>query len=302
MSAATTPPAAGLRSSLPSLGALTAKRDWIGGTAAVILVVVVLLAIFGPLIAPHDTQQQDLLNRLTPPVWRADGTWAYPFGTDQLGRDVLSRLIVGTRLTLLIAVAAAGVELLIGATLGIIAGFKGGRIQSVIMRWTDIQMSFPALLVVLLIIILLGSGPTTLILALGLNGWMVFTRVMNAEVRRLRYEPYVESAQLTGMSTFGLLRRHILPQVRGRLLAVYLMEVPRMMLAESGLSFLGFGINPPQLSWGLMIGESRSLIAVAPWPSLIPGLAIVITVMAMYLFASWLEPRVDPLRRRRVEA
>jgi peptide/nickel transport system permease protein len=159
-------------------------------------------------------------------------------------------------------------------------------------------MGFPSLLLILLTLLLFGSTTSVLILAIGLNGWMIFARLMRSEVRRLKTEPYVQAAQVSGMSGLGVVRRHILPHLRGRIVAVYFLEVPRVILTAAGLSFLGLGVTPPDVSWGLMIGDARSLISVAYWPSLFAGLAIVITVASLYIFASWLEPRVDPMRRR----
>lgn len=274
-----------------------ARRDWLGGLAIAILVLLFLLAVFGPMIAP-DASKQNLLQRLQEPVWGSGGTWAHPLGTDQLGRDVLDRIIVGTRLTLLIGFAAAAIEVVIGATLGLIAGFRGGLVDSVIMRWTDIQMGFPTLLLILLVLLTFGSNTLTLILALGLNGWMVFARLLRAEVRRIKREPYVEAARVTGMGDRQIMFRHVLPHVRSRIVAVYLMEVPRVILSAAGLSFLGLGVSSGDVSWGLLIGDARSIISVAYWPSLFAGLAIVVSVASLYVFASWLEPRIDPLRRR----
>lgn len=278
------------------------RRDWIGGAAAAVLAVVLVVAIVGPLLAPHPPQEQDLLNTLLPPVWDTGGSWSHVLGTDQLGRDVFSRLIVGTRLPVVIAFAASFVALVLGGLLGIIAGYKGGLIASVILRCADIHMGFPALLIILLLILVFGAGPVTLLLVLGVNNWIVFTRVLTVEVRPLRQAGYVETARLTGMSTLGILRRHVLPQVGGPLTAVFLLEVPRMMLAESGLSFLGLGVSAPSVSWGLMIGDGRTIISVAYWPSVFPGVAIILTIASLYLFASWLEVRLDPLRRGHAQA
>lgn len=278
-------------------GSRFAHRDWLGYLAIATLVVLVIFAIFGPMLVPN-ASDQNLLNRLVPPVWSSEGGWDHVLGTDQLGRDVLGRIIVGTRLTLLIGFAAAGIEVLIGAALGLVAGYRGGWVESLIMRWTDIQMSFPTLLLILLILLTFGSNSRTLILALGLNGWMIFARLIRAEVKRIRDEPYVQSARVTGMKGITILRVHIVPQIRSRVVAVYLLEVPRVILSAAGLSFLGLGVSSGEVTWGLLIGDARSIISVAYWPSLFAGLAIVASVASLYIFASWLEPHIDPLRRR----
>jgi peptide/nickel transport system permease protein len=273
------------------------RFDWLGGLAIGFLILLLIFAVFGDVIAP-DANSQDLMSRLQPPAWHDDGSWANPLGTDELGRDVLGRLIVGTRITLMIGFFAAAIEVLIGATLGLVAGYRGGVTESAIMRWADIQMGFPTLLLILLILLTFGSNTQTLILALGLNGWMIFARLMRAEVSRIKNEPFLQAAKAVGMNDTRILRRHVVPHVRSRLVAVYLLEVPRVILAAAGLSFLGLGVSANQVTWGLMIGDSRSIISVAYWPSLFAGLAIVMSVASLYVFASWLEPRLDPMRRR----
>jgi peptide/nickel transport system permease protein len=273
------------------------RVDWLGVLALGMVGVIVAVALLGSVIAPHDPNANDLLGRLDPPAW-AGGTWEHVLGTDQLGRDVLSRLLVGTRLTLVVGVVTAALSVLVGAGLGVIAGYRGGRVDRLIMRWTDIQMGFPALLLILLILVSLGSGTVTMILALGLNGWMIFARLIRAEVVRIKHEPYVEAARVTGTSGLTVLRSHILPQIRNRLITVYLMEIPRIILAAASLEFIGFGTQPPHVTWGLIIGDGRSILSVAPWTSLFAGFAIIVTIFSLYVSASWLEPRIDPLRRR----
>jgi len=273
------------------------QHDWLVVVAMVFLTVILIFAIFGPMIAPR-ANVQSLGERLQPPVWNDGGSWSNPLGTDELGRNVLERLIVGTRITLLIGFLAGAVEVLIGATLGLIAGFRGGFTERFIMRLADIQMGFPTLLLILLFLLTFGSNTRILILALGINGWMIFGRLMRSEARRIKNEPYVQAAKVAGMSSVRILRRHVVPHVRSKLVAVYLLEVPRVILAAAGLSFLGLGVSSDQVTWGLMIGDSRSIISVAYWPSLFPGLAIVISVASLYVLASWLEPRIDVIRRR----
>jgi peptide/nickel transport system permease protein len=275
-----------------------AGADLLGGLSIFMLALLLVVSVFGTQLAPYDANAQALASRLVPPVWADGGSFAHILGTDQLGRDVFSRLLAGAKLTLLIGFAAAALEILIGALLGLIAGYRGGLTGSLIMRWTDIQMGFPAILMVLLMILVLGSGPVTLTVALALNGWMVFARLVRAEVARIKNEPFAEAAKVTGMPALALLTRHVVPHLRGRLTAMYLMEVPRVILSAAALSFLGLGVTPPDVSWGLVIGDSRSIISVAPWASVFAGLSIVVTVASLYVFASWAEPRIDPLRRR----
>ena len=273
--------------------------DWLGNLSIVVLVILAIVAVFAPLLAPQDANDQSLTNRLAPPVfWAGEGSFDYPLGTDGLGRDILSRLIVGARLTLTVGLSAAAIATVIGVTLGILAGTKGGWIDAVIMRTADIQMGFPTVLMILLVILVFGSSPTTLIFAIGLNVWMFFTRLFRNETCRIVNEPYVAAARVTGMPGLALTARHVLPQLRGMIATVYLMEVPKAILSAAALSFLGIGITPPHVSWGLMIGDSQTFVSIAAWPAVFPGIAIAITVMALYMFASWAEPRLDPLRRR----
>lgn len=275
------------------------QTHWVGVGSAVVLLMLIVLAVFGPLIAPHDPHAQDIINRLKPPAWNAGGSWSYVLGTDQLGRDLLSRIIVATRLTLLFALATVTIEAVIGVTLGLAAGYLGGWVDSLIMRWTDIQMGFPAALLVIFVLLVAGANTVTLAIALGINGWMIFTRIVRVEVRRIKTRGYVEAAVVAGARRTTILRQHVLPHVRGSVIQLFLLELPRIILAEATLSFIGLGIQPPSVTWGQLIGGSRDLIPVAYYLGVFPGLMIVVTVASLYLFASWVEPWIDPLRRRR---
>jgi peptide/nickel transport system permease protein len=277
-------------------------RDWLGLAATGVLVTIILVAIFGPLIEPYPPNEQNLTDRLAPPAWDAGGSSAHLLGTDELGRDMLSRIIAGARIDLTIGFAGAAIEAIVGVTVGLVAGYFGGRTEKVLMWWTDIQMGFPVALLIIFILLLFGGGLWMLILALGLNAWMIFARLTRNEVRRLKETPFVQAALVTGASSFTILRRHILPHIRGAVTAVYLLEVPRVILAGTALSFVGLGIQPPQISWGMMISGSRDLLSVAYWIGVFPGIAIFVTVASLSLFASWIEPRIDPLRRRAMEA
>jgi peptide/nickel transport system permease protein len=270
------------------------RQDKVGAISTLVVLLVILIAVFGPLLAPHDPNDQVLGDMLRPPMWSARGSSAHILGTDQLGRDVFSQLMVGARYTMMIAIGAVILEGVIGVAIGLLAGYFGGWVDAVCMRWCDIQMGFPGLLVVLLILLLAGPSPTTLILAFAVNNWMIFARMIRSDVSRLKTEPYVDSARVTGMKGWRLTRRHILPHLTQRVAAVALIELPRLVLAESATSFLGLGVQPPQWSWGLMIGQSRNLIPVAYWLGVFTGLAIVITVLSLHFFARMIEPLIDP--------
>lgn len=247
----------------------------------VVLVSLVTVALIGDLLAPHPPGSQDLANRLRPPVWSPEGSWSHLLGTDQLGRDLFSRLIAGAQTTLIIAGVAAVIELSIGSIIGVVAGFVGGRVESVLMNWTDIQMSFPSLLIFFTIVLAVGRSLPVLIIALAINGWMIFARVSRTAVRSLRNEEFVEAAIAAGAKRVSVVRRHILPHIRFQLAALFLLEVARLILAESGASFLGLGVQPPEVSWGLILGASRDYIPVAYHLAFFPGLAIVVGVLSL---------------------
>jgi peptide/nickel transport system permease protein len=275
------------------------SRPWIGYISGAFLVFLAVLVVFGPQIAPYDPEAQDLGAAMLPPFWAHGGTTQHWLGTDDLGRDLLSRIIVGARLTLLIALLGATFEAIIGVSAGLIAGFHGGWTDRVVMRVTDIQMAFPSVLMYLLIVLLIGSSPVIMALALAVNGWMVFARVTRMTVMRLRREGFVEAAVASGVRPRKVVTSHIIPHLRGTVLAVFLFEMPRFVLAESTLSFVGLGVHPPDVSWGLIIGSSRSLLASAPYLTVLPGIMIVLSAVSLNLFARYLDPVLDPQRRRR---
>lgn len=259
----------------------------------------VIAAVLGEHLAPLDPNLQSLADRLDPALWQHGGSWSHPLGTDQLGRDELSRLIAGTRTTLLIGVTTALLEALVGVPLGVIAGMKGGRFDAIIMRWTDIQMAFPAPMLVLFVILMFGASNTTVILALAINGWMVFARVTRASAKAQSTTGYFQAAVATGASARRLITMHVLPNIRVQVITLILLEVARVILAEALLSFLGLGVTAPDVSWGLMLGEARNYITIAPTISILPGLVIIFAIVSLHVTAKWAEPILDPVRRTR---
>lgn len=277
------------------LEASAGKLKWHTVVALLIALTIVNLALFGEALAPHDPQAQELWDRLLPPAWHAAGELSHPLGTDQLGRDLFSRLIAGAQVTLLIAVIAMLLEAIVGVSVGLVAGYAGGRTEQLLMQWTEIQMGFPSLLIFMTIILAVGNSIPTIILALGINGWMIFARVTRTTVRSLRVQGFVESAIVTGARHSGTIRRHILPHLLPQLSALLPLEIARLILAESGASFLGLGVQPPMVSWGLILGASRDYIPVAYHIALFPGLAIVLTILSLNVLSSWTRERIDPL-------
>lgn len=274
-------------------------QDKAGFVGLVILVMLVLIAIFAPWIAPYDPGKQNLLVRFTPPVWEETGTWAYVLGTDGQGRDVLSRLIHGSRVSLFVGVAVVALAGGFGVVMGLIAGYKGGRVDAFVMRWIDTQIAFPGLLLALIILAVVGPSMTTVIIVLAINGWMVYGRITRSIVLSVRQLPYVEAAEMVGCSAPRVVFRHILPNLTSPLLTLAILEFARIILAEAALSFLGLGIQPPQTSWGLDVANGKEYMFNAWWLVTIPGTAIAITVLAVNLFASWARITSDPQEREK---
>ncbi len=276
---------------------LTADRAGLAGFVVILLIL--LMALFAPLIAPHDPAAQDVIARLRPPAWLARGDWTHPLGTDQLGRDVLSRIIWGARITLFIGAAVVLVAGTIGVTVGLLAGYRGGRTDSLLMRLVDIQVSFPGILLILLVVSVVGPGTGTLVLVLSLTNWMVYARLVRGLVLSARQTPYVEAAEVIGCRPGRVIARHILPNLVSPLLTVGILEFTNVVLAEAAVSFLGLGVQPPATSWGLDVAGGRDYIFIAWWLVTFPGLAIVATVLSVNLFAGWLRVTLDPKEREK---
>jgi peptide/nickel transport system permease protein len=276
------------------------ETDWVVVLAMAFLAAVLVMCVFGPLIAPYDAAAQDLRSRLLPGIWSSRGTWAHPLGTDSLGRDMLSRLIVGARLDVAIGFSAAVLAVGAGAVFGVGAGYWHGKlVDRLLMRWNDIQMGFPPGLFIIFLLLLFGSGVRTMVIALALNNWMMTTRLIRSDTEQLRSQHFVQFAKISGATSWQILVTHIIRNIRGRVIVAFMLEFPHMVLVAATINFLGLGIDSSQISWGVMIGSSRDLLAIAWWPTVLPGLMIVLTVSSTYVFGSWLEPRLDPLQAGR---
>lgn len=274
-------------------------RDKAGMIGIVLITALVFMAIAAPLLAPHDPAQQDLRARLKPPVWSAKGTWDHILGTDHLGRDVLSRVIYGSRVSLLVGAAVVLIAGTFGVVMGLFAGYRGGRTDNFIMRWIDTQVAFPGLLLALIILAVIGPSMPTVILVLSLNGWMVYGRMTRSAVLAVRQTAYVEAAEIVGCSSGRVVFRHILPNLTSPLLTLAILEFARIVLAEAALSFLGLGIQPPATSWGLDVATGKDYLFRAWWLVTMPGIAISITVLAINLVASWMRLISDPQEREK---
>lgn len=274
-------------------------RDKAGFTGVALVAALILMAAAAPLLAPYSPTTQDLRSRLVPPVWEDNGSWKHILGTDHLGRDVLSRVIHGSRVSLTVGAAVVLIAGTFGVVLGLIAGYRGGRTDSVIMRWIDTQVAFPGLLIALIILAVIGPSMLTVILVLSFNGWMVYGRMTRGAVLSVRQTAYVEAAEMVGCSAMRVVFRHILPNLTSPLLTLSILEFARIVLAEAALSFLGMGIQPPATSWGLDVATGKNYMFRAWWLVTFPGVAISITVLAINLVASWLRLVSDPQEREK---
>ncbi|MFO7707309.1 MAG: ABC transporter permease [Desulfobacterales bacterium] len=274
-------------------------RDKAGFTGVAMLAALLLVAAAAPQLAPHSPTAQDLRARLAPPAWEEGGSRKHLLGTDHLGRDVLSRVIHGARVSLAVGAAVVLLAGSFGIVLGLVAGYRGGRMDSFIMRWIDTQVAFPGLLIALIILAVIGPSILTVILVLSFNGWMVYGRMTRGLVLSVRQAAYVEAAEMVGGSASRVVFRHILPNLTSPLLTLAILEFARIVLAEAALSFLGMGIQPPATSWGLDVASGKNYMFRAWWLVTFPGIAISITVLAINLVASWLRLISDPQEREK---
>src|SRR5213594_3603570 len=271
------------------------RRMALGGGLLVLLLVVIALA--APVIAPHDPVRQSLRARLAAPTLSAADGKAHVLGTDHLGRDVLSRMVYGARVSLLVGFAAVVVGGLIGATLGIVAGFRGGWTDSTIMTIADAQLAFPFILLAIGIIAVLGPSFPTLIVVIGLSGWVNYARILRSQVLVLRSREFVDAIRALGGSVTRMVSRHILPNVLSSLVVIATLELARAIVLEATLSFLGLGIQPPTPSWGGMVHEGREYLDTAWWISTAPGIVLMVTSIVVSRTGDWLRDLLDPTLR-----
>ncbi len=263
-----------------------------------IIAIMVAMAIFAPVLAPHDPVSQVLRDKLLPPFWMEGGNPKYILGTDGFGRDILSRLIYGARVSLLVSLLALTAGGGVGLVIGIVSGYIGGFVDNLLMRMVDAAFTFPAILFALLLAVTMGQGLTTLVIAISLLLWASFARVIRGEVLSLKQRDFVALAKVRGCSPLRIMATHILPNVFNTFMVLVTLNIGVVIIAEASLSFLGAGIPPPTPTWGLMVSEGRGRISDAWWVSLIPGLAITLLVLSVNLFGDWLRDRLDPRLRQ----
>jgi peptide/nickel transport system permease protein len=296
-----TPPAVAagtLAADLPARPAARRRRvPWLIVAAGVFVGSLAAVAIAAPWLAPHDPERGSLRARLLGPTWEAADGKAHPLGTDHLGRDVLSRIIFGTRVSLTVGFAAVAVGGLVGGLLGLVAGFRGGWVDEAIMTVADAQLAFPFILLAIGIIAVLGPSFPNLIVVVGLSGWVTYARVLRSQVLSLRQREFVNAILGLGGSVPRVIARHILPNVTSTLMVIATLELARAIVLEATLSFLGLGIQPPTPSWGGMIHEGREYLDSAWWISVFPGVVLMLTSLVVSRAGDWLRDVLDPTLR-----
>jgi len=260
-------------------------------TAMFGLVVTLLLAftaLFGPLLATRSYKEQNLPKALTPPSWYPNGDASYPLGADHLGRDLLTRIVYGLRISFAVGIGAVLIGGIFGTVTGIVAGFFGGKVDSILMRLADTQLSFPAIFLAIAVIAVLGRSLLNLIVVLGFVTWVQYARVARGEALVVKEKEFVEAARAIGATSFHIITRHILPNVMPPIVVIATVNVSTMILSEAGLSFLGLGVRPPMPTLGQMLSEGRQVFSIAPWIAVFPGLAIVLVVLGINLLGDGL--------------
>jgi peptide/nickel transport system permease protein len=274
-------------------GRLSASTLLTVGVAALLFV----CAVFAPLLAQHDPYVGTLADRLLPPAWLPGGNGAYLLGTDVLGRDILSRLLYGARVSLLVAALAVAAAAVAGSTIGIVAGYVGGWLDALLMRVVDLAISLPMILIALLVGVLLGPSLTNIVVIIGLVLWSQFARMARNETLRISQLGYVDLARAAGCSSLRIMIEHILPNIAGPLIVLATLQIGVVIIMEASLSFLGVGVPPPAPAWGTMIAEGRSYVVSAWWICIFPGAAVMLAVIVANLLGDALTDALDPARR-----
>lgn len=273
------------------------RRSPAGMAGAFIVTLVLMCAIAAPYIAPHDPIAHNLRNRFQGPAWVEGGDWTYVLGTDQLGRDILSRIIFGSRVSVVVGISAVAISGTLGMIIGLLSGYFGGMIDTLTMRIADAFLGIPFIILVIAIAGVVGGGLVTVIVILGLTGWVSYSKVVRSQTLSIREQEYLEAAKAIGQRETKILLRHVMPNVVSSVIIMATLEVARTILAESTLSFLGLGVQPPTVTWGLMLADGRDHVGSAWWMATFPGFAITLTVLGVVLLGDWLRDTLDPRLR-----
>jgi peptide/nickel transport system permease protein len=263
-----------------------------------IITCIVLTAIFANVLTPYSATDISLSERLRPPFWEKGGSLAHPLGTDPMGRDLLTRMIYGARVSLIVGCLGLLVGGGVGAALGMIAGYAGGRVDAFLMRVVDTTLAFPIILFAILLVVIIGGSLLTVVIAIALVLWARYARVIRGEVLSLRERDFVAQARIARCTSRRIIMVHIFPNILNTLVVLLSLQVGWVIIVEASLSFLGAGVPPPTPTWGSMIAEGRDYIASAWWISFFPGLAILVTVLAFNFFGDWLRDALDPTMRQ----
>lgn len=268
-------------------------------TGGALLGAITLVALFADQLAPISPHAQDITRRLMPPVW-AGGNWSHVLGTDQLGRDILSRLMHGARISLLVGIVAVAFSCPVGVLVGVVSGYFGGRVDRVLMRVTEIQLAIPTILLAMAVVTVLSPGVGNVIISLSVTGWTIYARLIRGETLALKSKEFVEATRAAGASETRLVLRHVLPNVVSPAIVVATFGVGAMIVLEATLSFLGIGMPPRVVTWGSMLNGGRLYLASAWWLTTFPGLAIFVTVLSVNLVGDYMRDRLDPQLRNQV--
>ncbi len=260
----------------------------------IVVLIYILAAVFAPQITTHDPSVGDLRNRLIAPAWVAGGSWKFPLGTDDQGRDILTRIIFGARVSLLVGGLSVGISILVGGSLGALAGFYRSKFDAVISRFADLLLAFPFLIFALGVMAFIGPGINNLIMALIFKGWVEFFRLVRGEMMSEKTQEYVEAAKVTGLGNVAIIVKEILPNIVQSVFVLGTLRIGEMIIMEASLSFLGLGIPPHIPAWGSMVASGRDLLLVAWWASTMPGIALMILVLSINLLGEGLRDILDP--------
>ena len=274
------------------------EANWMIKLCLVMLAVLVLLALLAPVIAPYEPNAQSLLARLRPPIGFDGYREGYYLGTDELGRDLLSRTLYGLRFTLMIALIGSVISMVLGSTLGIISGYMGGWVDNVLMAIVDVQIAFPFTLMALLAVAIFGSDLTIFVIIIGLAGWDTYERVVRGQVLAIREAPFVDAVRVTGAGAYRIIFRHMLANIASPIIVLWTFGVSNVILLESSLSFLGLGVQPPTATLGSMTGFGRDYLASYPHIGLVPALMILLIALIFLLLGDWLRDTLDVRLRR----
>ncbi len=274
------------------------QRNSVGVIGLAIVTAVLVMAVTAPLIAPHDPAKLNVRARLLAPSWATRGDSKYLLGTDQLGRDVLSRLIFGSRVSVIVGGLGVAISVVVGVTIGLVSGYMGGRIDNILSRAVDTFMAIPFIILALAAVGFLGPSLINLIIVLGLTGWVTFARVVRGEVLSVKRLEYVIAARTIGQTGWRIALFHVLPNVAASIIVLATLQIATVIIAESSLSFLGMGVQPPTITWGVMLSEGRNHLATSWWLATFPGVMISLTALGCILLGDWLRDALDPRLRQ----